>query len=168
MAANNLAADSPWQGWDWTVEAAWQSGTTGARVNKNPSLNSALNAGIGQANGTFNPNYNLLTQIFKKHAVSDSLFYTSYSFYETHPEQLKILMDSLTSVFTKLQSAAVLLEGDESKEEPVVQKQNEIRDNPNNPFNEEQQKIWNERKKNIREKVEKEKLEKIKKDNPGQ
>ncbi len=98
-------------------------------------------------------------QIFKKHAVSDSLFYTSYSFYETHPEQLKILMDSLTSVFTKLQSAAVLLEGDESKEEPVVQKQNEIRDNPNNPFNEEQQKIWNERKKNIREKVEKEKLE---------
>ncbi|MBK8673230.1 MAG: hypothetical protein IPN93_09635 [Bacteroidetes bacterium] len=53
-------------------------------------------------------------QIFKKHAVSDS-FYTSLFLYETHPEQLKILMDSLTSVFTKLQSAAVLLEGDESK-----------------------------------------------------
>jgi hypothetical protein len=107
-------------------------------------------------------------QIFKKHAVSDSLFYTSYSFYETHPDHLKILMDSLTSVFTKLQSAAVLLEGEEDKEAPIVQNPNQVRDNPNNPFNEEQQKIWNERKKNIREKVEKEKLEKIKKDNPGQ
>lgn len=81
MAANNLAADSPWQGWDWTVEAAWQSGTTGARVNKNPSLNSALNAGIGQANGTFNPNYNLLTQN-QKYAGNFYVLQTGYTFFQ--------------------------------------------------------------------------------------
>ena len=106
-------------------------------------------------------------QIFKKHKIEDSLFYSSYHYYETHPDQLKILMDSLTSVFTKLQNSAMLLETDSSPGEQVAQTPNQVRDNPNNPFNEEQQKIWNERKKNIREKVEREKLEKIQKDNPG-
>ncbi len=81
MAGNNLAADSPWQGWDWTVEAAWQSGTTGARVNKNPSLNSALNTGIGQANGTATPNYNLLTQN-QKYAGNFYVFQTGYTFFQ--------------------------------------------------------------------------------------
>lgn len=61
-AGNNLAGDSPWQGWDWTFEGAWQSGTTGTRVNKNPTLNTALNTAIGQATGTTTPSYNLLGQ----------------------------------------------------------------------------------------------------------
>lgn len=80
-AGNNLAADSPWMGWDWTIEAAWQSGTTGARVNKNPSLNSAFNAGIGQNLGIATPNYNLLTQN-QKYAGSFYVFQTGYTFFQ--------------------------------------------------------------------------------------
>ncbi|TGK04301.1 alginate export [Leptospira langatensis] len=31
-AGNNLPKEGPWGGWDWTLEAAWQSGSTGTRV----------------------------------------------------------------------------------------------------------------------------------------
>ena len=78
-AGNNLAADSPWQGWDWTFEGAIQSGTTGARVNKNPTLNSALNVAIGQANGTATPNYNLLAQT-QKYTGRFFVFQSGYTF----------------------------------------------------------------------------------------
>lgn len=31
---NYLPVDGPWGHWDWSLESAWQSGTTGSRVNK--------------------------------------------------------------------------------------------------------------------------------------
>ena len=80
-AGNNLAANSPWSGWDWTLEAAWQSGNTGTKVIKDPSLNSALNVAIGQANGTSTPSYNLLTQN-QKYAGQFYVFQTGYTFFE--------------------------------------------------------------------------------------
>jgi hypothetical protein len=80
-AGNNLAADSPWQGWDWTVEAAWQSGTTGARVNKNPTVNAALNGAIGQAYGTATPSYNLISQN-QKYVGNFYVFQTGYTFFQ--------------------------------------------------------------------------------------
>lgn len=61
-ANGSLADDSPWNGWDWTFEGAIQSGTTGARVNKNPLLNSAINSSYATATGTTTPSYNWLAQ----------------------------------------------------------------------------------------------------------
>lgn len=80
-AGNTLAANSPWSGWDWTLEAAWQSGNTGTKVIKDPSLNSALNVVIGQATGTSTPSYNLLTQN-QKYAGQFYVFQTGYTFFQ--------------------------------------------------------------------------------------
>ena len=80
-AGNNLAADSPWQGWDWTFEGALQSGTTGSRVNKNPLLNSTLNSAIGQANGTATPNHNLLAQT-QKYTGRFFVLQSGYTFFQ--------------------------------------------------------------------------------------
>ncbi|HMV43370.1 MAG TPA: alginate export family protein [Leptospiraceae bacterium] len=78
-ANGNLADESPWGGWDWTFEGAIQSGTTGARVNKNPSLNSAINSIYATTLGTTTPSYNWLAQN-QKYAGRFFVFQTGYTF----------------------------------------------------------------------------------------
>jgi hypothetical protein len=45
-----------------------------------------------------NENFQIYEQVYKIHHVSKEQFYTSYKFYETHPDQFKILIDSVIAV----------------------------------------------------------------------
>lgn len=39
----------------------------------------------------------LYQQVFKIHGINKDIFYTSYRYYQEHPDKNKILMDSVTS-----------------------------------------------------------------------
>jgi hypothetical protein len=43
-------------------------------------------------------NIELYEQVFAIHKTNRKQFYNSYKFYQTHPDQLKILMDSITAL----------------------------------------------------------------------
>jgi hypothetical protein len=43
-------------------------------------------------------NFQIYEQVYKIHHISKAQFYTSYKFYETHPDQFKILIDSVLAV----------------------------------------------------------------------
>lgn len=45
-----------------------------------------------------NENFLIYEQVFKIHQVSKAQFYTSYKYYETHPDQFKTLIDSVMAV----------------------------------------------------------------------
>lgn len=125
----------------------------------------------GFTNQTYSGEYmraKIYPSVFKKHQIKDTIFYNSYSFYEKHPEKLKMLMDSLTSVYTKLQNAEQVLEGETNDKDSTQEKnENAIRDNPNNPFGNSPQAEINARKKIIFEQVQKDKREQQQKENPG-
>jgi hypothetical protein len=46
-------------------------------------------------------NIALYQQVFKWHQITQEQFYKSYHYYELHPEEMKILFDSLESYATK-------------------------------------------------------------------
>ncbi|HNF23485.1 MAG TPA: alginate export family protein [Leptospiraceae bacterium] len=77
-AANALAQDSPWKGWDWTFESAWQTGLTGTRVVSNSAVNAAANQFLsanGLPAGTF-------TNQNQKYAGAMYVAQTGYTFFE--------------------------------------------------------------------------------------
>ncbi len=77
-SSNVLASDSPWKGWDWTFESAWQTGLTGTRVISNAQVNTAANqilAAIGLPTGVF-------TNQNQKYAGAMYIAQTGYSFFE--------------------------------------------------------------------------------------
>ncbi|MCB1189368.1 MAG: alginate export family protein [Leptospiraceae bacterium] len=81
-AGNKLSPDSPWKGWDWTIENAWQTGTTGERVNKNSTLNAIANEQFDQAAGiSTTTSYNFLAQN-QKYTGRFHVFQTGYTFWE--------------------------------------------------------------------------------------
>jgi hypothetical protein len=43
-------------------------------------------------------NFQIYEQVYKIHHISKAEFYTSYKYYETHPDQFKILIDSVIAV----------------------------------------------------------------------
>jgi len=45
-----------------------------------------------------NENFQLYEQVFKIHHISKAQFYFNYRFYESHPEQYRILIDSVLAV----------------------------------------------------------------------
>ena len=60
-------------------------------------------------------NFQIYEQVFKIHHLTKAQFYTSYKFYEAHPDQFKTLIDSVLAV------------GDRDK---VVEKTNPVPVNP--------------------------------------
>lgn len=46
-------------------------------------------------------NIRLYEQVFKTYGISRKKFYDSYAYYESHPAQYKILVDSVESISTK-------------------------------------------------------------------
>jgi hypothetical protein len=45
-----------------------------------------------------NENFQIYEQVYKIHHIAKQQFYSSYKFYETHPEQFKTLIDSVIAV----------------------------------------------------------------------
>ncbi|TGK08070.1 alginate export [Leptospira semungkisensis] len=78
-AKNNLPKDGPWGGWDWALEAAFQSGTTGAKVNKQ-----LMGQDITQAVTVNGTTYNVSTigTQNQKYAGKQITLQTGYTFFE--------------------------------------------------------------------------------------
>lgn len=45
-----------------------------------------------------NENFQIYEQVFKIHHITKAQFYNSYKYYETHPDQFKVLIDSVVMV----------------------------------------------------------------------
>jgi hypothetical protein len=45
-----------------------------------------------------NENFQIYEQVYKIHHISKEQFYSSYKYYETHPDQFKTLIDSVIAV----------------------------------------------------------------------
>lgn len=45
-----------------------------------------------------NENFQIYEQVYKIHHITKEQFYLSYKFYETHPDQFKVLIDSVIAV----------------------------------------------------------------------
>jgi hypothetical protein len=45
-----------------------------------------------------NENFQIYEQVYKIHHITKEQFYSSYKFYETHPDQFKTLIDSVIAV----------------------------------------------------------------------
>ena len=56
---NKLPSSSPYSGWDWTFESAWQGGETGLKVIENADKNLLYNRILATATGQSSTNYNL-------------------------------------------------------------------------------------------------------------
>jgi Alginate export len=81
-SGNNLPIDSPYKAFDWTIESAWQTGTTGARVIKNIYQNELLNTIYSTSLGlSSNTNFNLVTEN-QKYSGQFYVFQTGYTFFE--------------------------------------------------------------------------------------
>lgn len=46
-------------------------------------------------------NIRLYEQVFKTYNINRKIFYDSYAYYESHPAQYKVLVDSLDAISTK-------------------------------------------------------------------
>jgi hypothetical protein len=44
-----------------------------------------------------NENFLLYEEVYKVHHIDKAQFYSSYKFYETHPDQFKVLIDSVVA-----------------------------------------------------------------------
>lgn len=49
----------------------------------------------------YKENIQLYEQVFAIHGTNRAQFYKSYQYYESHPEQFKVLIDSVTAVATR-------------------------------------------------------------------
>lgn len=45
-----------------------------------------------------NENFQIYEQVFQIHHITKAQFYNSYKYYETHPDQFKVLIDSVIMV----------------------------------------------------------------------
>ncbi len=91
---NNLGKDSPYKSWDWTFEAAWQTGITGTKVIKDPIQNAGLNAIYSESQGLRNrSDYNLLTEN-QKYTGHMYVFQTGYTFFEKFRVGIQYLLSS--------------------------------------------------------------------------
>jgi hypothetical protein len=52
-------------------------------------------------------NFRLYEQVFAVHKISKEIFYSSYRYYQSRPDEFKILMDSLQSYGTKQRNKPV-------------------------------------------------------------
>ncbi len=44
-----------------------------------------------------NENFLLYEEVYKVHHINKDIFYNSYKYYETHPDQFKVLIDSVVA-----------------------------------------------------------------------